>query len=328
MKVVTKKEILALFLIFFSSISVLNFKAIAETVDRVVAIVNDDIITLTELNDSVKIFLNDTMGVINFDREQTGPEEIKRKILNQLIDNKLIEQRAKKMGIVISQREIDTAIENIYKQNSISRQEFVEQLKSKGLSLEKYEERIKQGMERMKCFNYEIKSKIVISEDELKKYHTENIDSFKAVKEVRVQHVLLLIPPNANEARIEEVYGKARELSVKIHNGEDFGKLAKIYSQEASADSGGDMGWFKPGEIVPFLEKVVFRLKVGEVSDIIRSRVGFHIIKLMERREGEVRPFEEVKDEITDILHSEKVEKELQRWLKELRKKSFVKIKL
>lgn len=323
-----KKQILILFFILSFTISCLNLKAVAETIDKVVAIVNGEVITLTELDEAVSFILKDTEGTINFDGAEKDPAEIKRKVLDRLIDNKLIEQETKKMGIVVSEKEIDNALENIQKENSISRKELVEKLESKGLSLEKYKEQIRRGMEKMMLVNREIKSRVVVNEDELKKYYTENTDFFKIVTEVRIQHILLPIPPNADEAKIKDVYEKARELLVKLSNKEDFGKLAKMYSQDTSLDSGGDMGWFKRGEVTPFLEKVVFSLKVGEVSDIIRSGLGLHIVKLMDRKEKGVRPFEEVRDEIKDTIYVKKVEKEFKEWSKGLRKKSFVKVKL
>ncbi len=323
-----KKQILILFFILSFSISCLNLKAAAETIDRVVAIVNGEVITLTELNEAVSFTLKDTEGTINFDGAEKDPAEIKRKVLDRLIDNKLIEQETKKMGIVVYEKEIDNALENIQKENSISRKELVEKLESKGLSLEKYKEQIKRGMEKMMLVNREIKSRVVVNEDELRKYYTENMDSFKVITEVRVQHILLSIPPNADEAKIKDVYEKARELLVKLSNKEDFGKLAEMYSQDISLDSGGDMGWFKRGEVTPFLEKVVFSLKVGEVSDIIRSGLGLHIVKLMDRKEEGVRPFEEVRDEIKDTIYVKKVEKEFKEWSEGLRKRSFIKVKL
>ena len=324
----TKKQILILFLILSFSISCLNLKATAETIDKVVAIVNGEVITLTELNEAVSFLLNNTEDMTNFDGVKTDPAEIKRKVLDRLIDNKLIEQETKKIGIVVSEKEIDTALENIQKENSISRKELVEKLESKGMSLEKYREQIRHGMEKMMLVNREIKSKVVVNENELKKYYTENMDSFQMVTEVRIQHILLPIPPNADEAKTKDVYEKARELLVKLDNKEDFGKLAKMYSQEPSADSDGDMGWFKRGEVTPFLEKVVFSLKVGEISDIIRSGLGVHIVKLMDRKEEGGRPFEAVKDEIKDTIYIKKVEKEFKEWFEGLRKKSFIKVKL
>ena len=324
----TKTQFLRLFFILSFSIFCLNLKAAAETIDRVVAIVNGEVITLTELNEAVSFLLNNTEEMTNFDGVKTDSAEIKRKVLDRLIDNKLIEQETKKMGIVVSEKETNNALENIQKENSISRKELVEKLESKGLSLEKYKEQVRHGMEKMMLINREIKSRVIVNENELKKYYTENMESFKIVTEVRIQHIFLPIPPNADEAKIKDVYEKARELLVKLDNKEDFGKLAKMYSQEPSTDLQGDMGWFKRGEVTPFLEKIVFSLKVGEISGIIRSGLGLHILKLMDRKEGGVRPFEEVKDEIRDTIYTKKVEKEFKEWFEGLRKRSFVKVKL
>ena len=154
------------------------------------------------------------------------------------------------------------------------------------------------------------------------------MESFRAIKRVRAQHILLSIPQNTDETTITKVYETTRDLLVRIQSGEDFGELAKIYSQGPAANSGRDMGWFKRGEIVPFLERVVFNLKVGNVSDVIQSPLGLHVIKLMDKEEGEIKPLEAVKQEIKDILFSERVEKDLKEWLKTLRKNSFVKIKI
>ena len=317
-------------LFFFISLSILNLHpvAFAETIDKVVAIVNDDIITLTELNEAEKAFFKDTMRIIDFDVKKTGSDNIKRKILDRLIEGKLIEQEAKKRGVIVPQRDIDAAIGNILRENSISKEKLAEKLESQGSSLEKYKDHIRLEMEKMKLINHEIKAKIALNEDELKKYYNENIDSFREVKAVRVQHILILTPKDGSEDEIKKVYELAENLLTKLDKGEDFGKLAKIYSQGASKDSGGDMGWFKPEEIVQFLKTEVLNLKIGEVSNIIKSSLGFHIIKLMDKREGEGKSFEEVKDKIKKTLTIRKTEKQFNEWVKDLRKKSFVKIKL
>lgn len=327
-KTFTGRKVLALLFVLCSSIPNLNPETFGETIDRVVAVVNNDIITLTELNDTVNLHLNNTLGMITLDSERINPEEVKRKTLDKLIDDKLIEQEAKKRGIVVSEEEIDHAIENMLKQSSTSRQEMIEGLKSMGLSFDEYKERMKREMEKGRFIDYEVEAGVTLNEDDIKKYYTENTDSFKVIKEVRVQHIFITAPPDAGEATVQEAYKKTRELLVRINSGEDFGKLAKIYSQGASANSGGDMGWFKRGEIIPFLERVVFNLKVGEVSDVIKSPLGLHIMKLIDRKEGRVKPLEEVKDEIREVIFAEKVEKELEELLEDLRKRSFVKIKL
>jgi len=325
---ITKKHIPVLFFVLCVSILSLNRNTFAETIDRVVAIVNNDIITLTELIDAENLFLTDTTSVISFDASKTNPDWVRREILDRLIDNKLIAQEVRKRRIIVPKRDIDATIANILRENSISKEELIERLKTEGLSFKNYYEQIKQEMEKRRLVNYEIKGKITLNEDELIEYYTENKDSFKEVKEVRVQHILLNFPKTSDKTKIKEVYESASVIMIRINNGEDFGKLAKIYSQGTSANLGGDMGWFKRGEITRFLEKVVFNLNVGDVSEIIKSRLGFHIIKLMDRKEGRVKPFEEVRDEIKKTLYEKKVDKGYKKWLKDLRKMSFIKIKL
>ncbi|MDY7030829.1 MAG: peptidylprolyl isomerase [Thermodesulfobacteriota bacterium] len=317
-----------LFVIISGVIFLMISQAPCKTVDRIVAIVNEEIITLTELDDAVNSFLKKTIDVVQMKGGHGALDQIKREILNRIIDEKLIEYEIKRLGIMVSQRDLDDTVEKILKENSMSKQYFIDRLKTKGISLDRYKDQMKREMEKARFINHEIKAKITLNEDELKKYYTENTDSFQDVKEVKVQHILLSFPSDADDARIKGVYEDAVELLIKINNGEDFGKLAKEYSHESSADSGGVMGWFKRGEITPFLEKIVFDLEVGEVSDVIKSSLGYHIIKLMDRKEEGIKPFEEVKGEIQSIVYSQKVEKELIEKLKEMRKRSFVKIKL
>ncbi len=328
MKTNITKRILSLSFLFLFGISALNTEVAAEIIDRIIAIVNDDIITLSELNDAIDISLNNTEGKINLNSKDTTPEEIKRKILDRLIQDKLIDQEVKKRWIVVSESEVDNAIDNIMKDNHLTGQELVEKLKSDGVDFDKYKEQIKQELERMKLVDYQIKSKIVLNDDELRKYYTKNMDKFKVIKEIRVQHILLSIPPDADEVETNKINRKIRKLLLEIKNGEDFGKLAKIYSQGASADSDGDMGWFKRGELVPFLEKVVFNLKVGEVSGIIRSDLGLHIIKIMDGKEDGIKTFEEAKDEVKNTIYKKKVEDAFKEWIEDLKEKSFIKIKI
>ena len=322
------KRILSLSFLFLFGISALNTKVTAEIIDRIIAIVNDDIITFSELNDATGLSLKDTEVNLRFINKDTAQHEMKREILDRLIQDKLIDQEVKKRLIVVSESVVDNAIDNITRENHLTREALIEKLKSDGIVFDTYKEQIKQEMERMKLVDYQIKSKIVLNDNELREYYTKNMDTFKVMNEVRVQHILLSIPRGADEAKLNEVNRKARTLLLEIKKGEDFGKLAKIYSQGASADSGGDMGWFKRGEMVPFLEKVVFNLKVGEVSNIIRSDLGLHIIKVMDGKEQGIETFEEAKEQVKNIIYQKRVEDAFKEWIEDLKEKSFIKIKL
>jgi len=324
----TRGKVIVLFFVLCLCTPNLDNDTLSETIDKVVAIVNNDIITLSELDDAANLFFNDALGIGNFNTGETNRAEMMKKTLNKLIDDKLIEQEIKKLGIVASDKEINNAIQNILKKNSISKQDMIERLKSEGLRFDEYKKQMKREMEKARFIEYEIREKITLNDDDIKKYYKENIDFFKVVREVKVQHILLSIPSNTSEVLMQEIYRKAGELMERLQKGEDFGELAKIYSQGASAKSGGDMGWFNKGELIPFLERVVFKLKVGEVSHVIRSPLGLHLIKLVDKREGGVTPLEEVKDKIREIVMERAVEKEFKEMLEELRDRSFFKIKL
>jgi parvulin-like peptidyl-prolyl isomerase len=136
-----------------------------------------------------------------------------------------------------------------------------------------------------------------------------------------------LLPKEAQSEEIREIRKKCQKVLERIKRGEDFGEMALLYSQDVSAKDRGDLGYFKKGELLPEIEKDVLRLQVGEVSDIIRTHFGFHIIKLLDRRGG-ISPFEEVKEKVKADYYEKEMEKAYQQYLSTLKGKSVIEIKL
>ena len=180
----------------------------------------------------------------------------------------------------------------------------------------------------MRLLDMEIRSKIQIKDKDVEEYYKEHIASYNTPPEVRLQQILLMVPPEADEEAIKRIREKAEEIAQKIKNGEDFNKMVKLYSQDSSAATGGDIGFFKQGELMPAINKVAFSLYVGEASTAIQTPAGFHIIKVLDKREKQKMTEEERKKEIEGILYNQEVEDKFKQWLKELRKKAFIQINL
>ena len=148
----------------------------------------------------------------------------------------------------------------------------------------------------------DFKSQVKVSDDEIKEYYEENLDTFKEPKKVKARHILFRLKPNASKEDEEKVKKKAEEVLKLAREGKDFAELAKKYSEGPSKSSGGDLGYFSKGKMVKAFENAAFSLKKGEISDLVRTRFGYHIIKVEDIKEARTKPLEEVKEKIKDIL--------------------------
>jgi len=302
--------------------------ASAKILDKIVAVVNGDIITLSELKKISDPYLEKMQSKYSLDYDEAQIEETEKRILDQLIDEKLIKQEVAVLKIVVEEKEVDMALRDIMEESKLSEDKFEQALIEEGFTLEKYREQLKDQMEKMRLLDQEVKSKIEVKEKEIEHYYKEHKDRFEAPPEVRLQQILLMIPPEANEQEISQIREKAEGIVQRIKGGEDFNTMARLYSQDSSAAIGGDIGFFKQGELLPALGEAAFSLNKGEISSVIKTSSGFHIIRVLEKRDKQKMPKEERFKEIKGIIYNQKVDDKSKQWLKELRKKSYIKINL
>ena len=300
----------------------------AKIVEKIVAIVNGDIITLTELREISVPYLEKMKLKFSLENDEEQIEEIEKRILDQLIDEKLVKQEADRLEIVVDDKEVDIAVRDVMSKNNIAKDQFEQVLLEEGLTFEDYRKQLKDQMQKMRLLDQEIKSKIQITEKEVEKYYKENMDDYNTPPEVRIQQILLIIPSEASEQEINQIREKANGILQKIKEGEDFTNMVKLYSQDATAATGGVMGAFRQGELLPGLNKVAFSLEVGEVSPVIQTSRGFHIIRVLDKRERQKMTKEEKWNEIENFLYNQKFEDEFKQWVKKIRKRSFVKVSL
>jgi len=295
----------------------------AEIVDRIVAIVNDEVITLSELKKSAKFFLIK-------DSNKSDSKDFERKLLEEMVINKLLDQEARKKGISVDDEQINIAIREILKKSNTSVDEFKKMLKKKDIGWDEYREMIKEQLIRYQLINIEVNSHVTITEEDIKQYYETHMrDSEVHSDRVRIQQILLVIPPDATQEKEKQIMEKAEWIRKKLLEGEDFSEFARKYSQDPSADSDGDLGYFAKGELRPEIEKVVFSMKAGEISPVIRSSVGYHIIKLLDYQKATSEEGWQLrKKEIEDVLFNIKAKERYQTWLEDLKKHSYIEIKL
>jgi len=315
--------------IFFVSLfiaSVLPWDpADAEIRNRVVAIVNDEVVTLHELNDR----LQELTGIPPDEfraRSEDQYLDARRRVLDMLINEKIALEKIKELDIKVSEKAVDAAIERVKMENQLTHEDLLAKLKADGTSYRAYKEEVKRELERMQLINQEVKSKIFLREEDLKDYYEEHMDEFCTKARIRLAMIFLRQKDLSNQAEAEALQKEARALLTRLDQGEDFGDLARKFSDGPGAQDGGDLGNFEMSELSPQMAKIVQGLAPGEVSAPIAVPDGVQIIKVVEKHEGGVKPFEQVKDAIHRILFRQELDKKYSAWLKRLKENAYTKI--
>jgi parvulin-like peptidyl-prolyl isomerase len=300
----------------------------AEMVDRIVAIINDEIITLSELNNSLETY----MKRVEESSEVTDREKVKKQlrklILNSLIDQKLIAQEAQKLGIAATDDDIDKAINSILSKKKITMEALEEDIADQGGTIEDYREEIKQHLTKRNLIGREIRKKVTVTQKEIGNYYREHRNDYEGKEAVRIRQILIIVPRDCDVETKEQKRSSAERTLKRLRNGEPFALLAAEVSQGPAAQTGGDLGYIEKGLILPEVDTVAFSLKKGEMSGIIETSVGFHIIQVLDKRGAGIKPTESVREEIVEKLGSKKVEEKFQEWIKEQRKKALIEVRL
>ncbi len=318
----------AFFLSLFALPAAVLFPTFSETAEirnRVVAIVNDQLVTLYELNTKIKELTGLEADEIK-KRSEKDFMQARRDVLDILIDEKIAEGKIKELEIKVSQEEVDKAVEKVKLDGQLTEEDLLARLKERGLSVEAYRENIRKELERMQLINYEVKSKIILREEEIKKYYEEHKDDFTSLGRLRLSIIFLRQEDPASSSEAHAVKKKGDAILEKIRSGEDFGQLAKKYSQGPGAEEGGDLGLFKESDLNEEMAEIVKSLPAGGVSPLIISPNGIQILKVTEKDSGGVKSFEQVQDAIRSILYRKELDAKYAAWVKELRKNAYTKI--
>ena len=244
-------------------------------------------------------------------------------VLNQLIGSELLYQESKKEGIKIDQKTVDERLEQ-WKKRFPNDEEYKKALSQSNLSMPQMKADIRRGMTIEKFIVGKFVDKTTVPDKEIKAYYDSHTNLFKQPEQVRASHILIKVEPKDTESKKSEALKKIKEIQEKQKKGEDFAELAKKYSQGPSNTKGGDLGYFRRGQMVPPFEAVAFKLNPGEVSDIVNTRFGYHLIKVVDKKPESTVPYDAIKARIGQYLKQEKVQKEVRQFVDKLRKEAKV----
>lgn len=317
-----------LFISFFLIVAILlpTSSPRAELIDRIVAIVNDDIITFSDLNrEGAALFRRIT--------QEAPPEQVemallqaREEMLSSLIDKMIVEQRAEKMGVSVSEEEIDRAVARMIARNDTTPEKFFQQLQMMGSSEQDYRSLIKNQMLQQKLVEYEIRSRVVITEEKMKEYYEQH---YAQKLESGAYHILQMgfAWQDESEGAKEKARSLAESVREKAVSGQDFRALARQHSELPSAVDGGDIGIFKKDEMASYMKKAIVTMQPGQISPVVETPSGYQFFKLLSDH-GDVRlqaSYESVKDEIEQKLQREAMTSHFEKWVKELRDQAYIK---
>ena len=298
-------------------------------VEEIIARVNNDVITMSDYQKAEEQLreevAHDCTGCPQ-DKLMAEFKEQQKDLLRGLIDQSLMVQRAKDMGVSV-ESDVIKRLDDVRKQNGLASLEDLEKaVEGSGLAWEDYKTTIRNGLLTQEVVRREVGSHINIGNDEVKQYYEAHPQEFTRPEQVVLSEIFLSTEGKSPE-EIESVQKKAEDLRNRVMKGDDFNEIAKRYSEGSTAKDGGDLGTFKRSELAPQLEEVVFKLEKGQITDVIQTKTGFEVLKVENHYQAGLQPQAKVENEIMNRLYMQKMQPQMRDYLGTLRTESYVMVK-
>jgi peptidyl-prolyl cis-trans isomerase SurA len=297
-----------------------------DVMDRVIAVVNNDAITLGELQETVVAYRHES-------RQRGGPTdaELAKQLLPRLIDNRLQLQEADREKIVVEEAEVTEElrerIKTTYGAKSI--EEFERLLKEQGVTMEAVRKRLRDSLRVQKVIRRKVALRVSVTDDEISRYLAENRARLETGLSYHARHILIVPEEgSASDAAWEQARIKAELLRTQVTEGADFATLARQHSKDATARDGGDLGTLKRGELSQEIEAQILALAPGAVSAPYRSPLGYHLFKLESKDALDGEGLVRARQQIREILFREKYETRLEAWLKEIKQRAIIEVRM
>ncbi|MCF6267025.1 MAG: SurA N-terminal domain-containing protein [Desulfuromusa sp.] len=310
-----------LFCLFFSLLLAVT-PVTAKTLSKIAAVVNDEMISTFQLDKAVVAALAQ-----NPNKNQLTPaqfDQMKVQILNRMINDKLLEQRTKELGLKVSDPELNSAIEDVQRKNGLTAETLEKALTAQGLTMSGYRDKIKKEILRYKLLSREVNYKVLVTSSEVRDYFDKHIDEYTVEPKIQVNRISFKIPTGKAEKMAE--FNKRVDTSRKLLlNGEEFNKVLEAQGDSAS---GGDMGELVEADMAKPLQSALAGLEPGDVSEPVEINGKIHIFQVTKRIGDDSDPFSRVKGEIEEKLKREKTDARFEEWQKELRDNAHIEIRI
>ncbi len=295
----------------------------AEVVDRIAAIVSDDVITWTEVYELGGEHIEDSV-----DQGQAGRRDLELEVLDVLIGRRLVEQEMRRLDLDLSDTDLERALSDIARQNGLDREQLQAEVEASGMVWDAYLDELRENLRQMKFNQAVLAPRITIREDELLDAYRRNAQTLAGPEQSHLQTMLLPFEKEATDEQKAAVHARALELRDSALAGADFSELAAEHSAEPYASRRGEMGTFRQGELVGTLDKPAFETPVGSVAPPIVTPQGVFLLHVVERGQPDPPPFEDVRVQLEQRLMEDKYDDAREQWLVQARRRSSVKVLL
>lgn len=294
-----------------------------KVVDRIVAQVNDDIITLSDLNREMAAVRQQLSAQYSGDRLDEETKKAEKEVLDSLIQERLLLQKALELGFSANvDIQVTAYIERLRKENNIrDMQDFERILAQQGMSMPMFRDQIRKKIITDSLIQEFVGSRITLLSSEIEKYYRDHASDFTKPEEVELSEIE--IHSNSGPSEAEAV---ANEVRKKLTGGEPFATLASQYSKGPTANKGGSIGSYEVGKLNPEIAKAIARVKEGDVTEVMNTKDGYVIYRVDTRKPSHTVPLEEVKQEIQNRLWRQKFNPELQRFVTQLKEEAYIQV--
>ncbi|HHP7236514.1 MAG TPA: SurA N-terminal domain-containing protein [Desulfobacterales bacterium] len=299
----------------------------AELVDRIVAVVNDEVISLYELDQFAGPYIEQVQNSqYPSDVERRLVFEVRQKVLNQLIDQALTDQELERQGIDVGEPEIDAAIERVKESRYLTDEQLRRSLEEQGITYEAYREQIKKQILRARLVNREIKSKIVITDEDVRRYYEENKEYYAGQTEYHLRNLYVRLPSFVTESDRRRARETLETIRQELTGGAAFESVVNRYAVGEEGIESSDLGYFKLEDLSRELRELLGDMRAGESTPVLETGFGYQIVYVQEIANSEGKSLEEASAEIENKLYNEVVDEKYQSWLQSLRERSYIRI--
>ncbi len=298
--------------------------------ERVVAVINDSIVLRSELEARMVPVVGEAQQIADPKERERRIDKLRSQVLDEMVNEELIVQAAEAAKIDVESTEVQAALDEIKSSNNLDDAALAQVLAAQGYTLGNYKTDLRRQLLRLRAVNQLVAPKVTVTEEDIKARYDEMQRRSASVSAVKLSHMLFKLPEHPTEQQLAEAKERAAQAMVRVKGGEEFAKVAADVSEDVGTKAtGGELGWFQRNSLAnPEWEPIVFAMEKGDIRGPVTGPQGMHVFFVSEVKKSDLKPFPEMKEQLSRELRRHEMDKQTATWIEELRKKAYIDIKL